>query len=661
MLKNRLNIVSLQITIVISLTLFTFRPIFSGKIFGEPFDTRLQIILHEHWWRWLNGSVEFRNTEFFYPYDKALGFSDLFLTQGLIHSIFRFLNFSLLNSWVYTTLLLLILGNLGWIFVAQKFIRNGSVQVLFICTCVTSFSFVQYFIFNPNIVGYTFFSWFTLLYYQIVNETDKKKKQNRIWRIITLFQVYALSCWYGAFFLIITIFVKSLLDIFLNSHIKIIKKVKLEYKYFIIYLPINLFLFWLFYYVYLTVSDVPYRTIAELIKNSPRLEFIFSGASSNGVGIEGSIFKKLYETLNLDSGMKSSNLVGDWGGGLGIALVIIATYLLARQLFRKKQLKKEISLPISIFLIYLSFVIFDENKSFFSYFFNLIPGLNSIRSPSRYIILVGFFLIFIVFYKFDKILDNSRSKLRPIIFVLMVILFLDQLRSPYKGWDESKMNNSDLNSFKEVLTVECDYFYYDRPGGWWYDQIESIVFASQIDLPTVNGYSGAFPKNYPVSAFESDVPSVSIFDWISKIDEDKVGCFVQDSGNFLKLKGKYDSQFKYGFTETESSKSSSWNWAVAPTASYLFLNNTKQQSKISFEIFPAKCFDQQFITISNDSNVIIFEGWISTNGRILNVNLDFTKSVAKRLDFKVISEACNLEGDPRDLYFELKNLSVSKI
>lgn len=647
--------------IVISLTLFTFRPIFSGKIFGEPFDTRLQIILHEHWWRWLNGNVEFRNTEFFYPYNKALGFSDIFLTQGLIHSTFRFFNFSPLNSWVNTTLLLLIVGNLGWIFVARKFFRNSSVQLLFICTCVTSFSFVQYFIFNPNIVGYTFFSWFSLLYYQVLNELDKKKKQNKIWIFITLLQVYALSCWYGAFFFITTIILKTVLDTLLNGRVKLMKIVKIEIKYVVIYLPINIFLFWIFYYVYLSVSDVPFRTIAELIKNSPRLDYIFSGASSNGVGIEGSIFKKLYEILNLDKGIKASSLVGDWGGGLGIALVSIATYFLVGQVIRKKQLKKEISLPISIVLIYLSFVIFDENKSIFSYFFKLIPGLNSVRSPSRYIILVGFFLIFIVFYKFDKILDNSPSKLRPAVFILMAILFLDQLRSPYKGWDESKLSNLDLNSYKQILSAECDYFYYDRPGGWWYDQIEAIVFASQIGVPTVNGYSGAYPKNYPVSAFESDVPSVPIFDWISKIDDDKVGCFVQDSENFLKLKGQYNSQFKYGFTETEFSKSSSWNWAVTPNASYLFLNNSKQQSKVSFEIFPAKCFDRQFIKISNDSNAVIFEGWISENGRILDVNLDFTKSSAKRLDFKVTSEVCNLEGDPRDLYFELKNLSVTKI
>jgi hypothetical protein len=45
----------------------------------------------------------------------------------------------------------------------------------------------------------------------------------------------------------------------------------------------------------------------------------------------------------------------------------------------------------------------------------------------------------------------------------------------------------------------------------------------------------------------------------------------------------------------------------------------------------------------------------------MDVNLDFTKSIAKRLDFKVTSDACILAGDPRSLYFELKNLKIAKI
>jgi hypothetical protein len=39
------------------------------------------IILHEHWWNWFRGNSTFRNTDFFYPFDLAFGFSEIFSFQ----------------------------------------------------------------------------------------------------------------------------------------------------------------------------------------------------------------------------------------------------------------------------------------------------------------------------------------------------------------------------------------------------------------------------------------------------------------------------------------------------------------------------------------------------------------------------------------------------
>jgi hypothetical protein len=113
-LKNKNQTIFLAIISII-FGLYTYRSAFSGKLLGDPFDSRLMIVLHEHWWRWFNGLVELRDTEFFYPYKTALGYSDVFLVQGFIYSIFRLLNQDLANSWTYATLLLLIVGNFGWV------------------------------------------------------------------------------------------------------------------------------------------------------------------------------------------------------------------------------------------------------------------------------------------------------------------------------------------------------------------------------------------------------------------------------------------------------------------------------------------------------------------------------------------------------------------
>ena len=212
MFKNKYTYILLIVNVVF--TLFTYRTVLNGNLIGEPFDSRLMIVLHEHWWRWFNGLTELRDTEFFYPYDKAFGFSDVFLVQGFIYSAFRLLGLGLANSWSSTTLLLIILGNAGWVLISNKFFQSKIIRILFLLAMISSMSFVSYFTFNPNVVGYSFLSWFFILYLSITNEKNLEKKGSKVALFIVFFLIYALSCWYGAFFLGLVLFLRFIVHIF---------------------------------------------------------------------------------------------------------------------------------------------------------------------------------------------------------------------------------------------------------------------------------------------------------------------------------------------------------------------------------------------------------------------------------------------------------------
>jgi hypothetical protein len=41
--------------------------------------------------------------------------------------------------------------------------------------------------------------------------------------------------------------------------------------------------------------------------------------------------------------------------------------------------------------------------------------------------------------------------------------------------------------------------------------------------------------------------------------------------------------------------------------------------------------------------------------------LDFGESIAQSISFNLSSSPCVLEGDPRDLFFELKNIQLTEI
>lgn len=654
MLKNRFKLFILLFANV-SFTLFTYRSIFSRKLLGDPFDSRLHIILHEHWWRWFNGLVSFRDTEFFYPFDKALGFSDVFFTQGIVYSFFRLIGYGLPSAWTLTTILLLIIGNIGWVFVARKYIKNYILQIFLVLTLVSSLSFVYYFTFNPNIVGYSYLSWIALFMSSIIEEKNSKKKNRKISIFISLLLIYTLSCWYGAFFVILIIIARALLEAIFNydSFMQNVKKIKFiqNIRQYLINLPIQIFLIWLFIYVYVSVVNQPKRPTDELFRNSPRIHLLPNGSNVDGTKLSGSIFKDIYLLLGLD-------FEKEYGIGIGVLTLVLGIFVFVYGIVKKLFSKIQKLWILTFLIVYLYFVVFAERFSLHQLFFENVPGFNSIRCPSRYVILLGFFIIFGIFYTFDAMIKKSIKIKIGVIFLSLILLF-DQYRSPFKGWDPEVLINTDLMSQKEEIKVNCDYFYYDFPGGWWYDQIEAMTFAIQVGVPTVNGYTGAFPVGYPTESFTSNEEPLKIFDWISKIDPQKRGCFVTGRSEIKSLNGEFDSIDFIGFTELETNGSASWRWAVSPNPYLYILSNSDKKKEISFTLNTSQCNPVQEISILDGQGNTINPDKKVTNSSEFQVEIDLRDAVISRIQIITDSGGCQLGTDPRNLFFEIKDFKIS--
>jgi len=642
--------------IVIVFSLYTYRSVFSGRLLGEPFDARLMISLHEHMWRWLNGLVSFRDTEFFYPYKTALGFSDVFLVQGLAYSILRFFGLDSLSSWVNVTIILAIIGNIGWIIVAKKYLKNFISQILFVLTIISSVSFVHYFTFNPNVVGYAFLSWMLVFFLNITNEKKTTTFHLKVNLFIIAFLLYALSCWYAAFFLLVTIILRFLLLTY--SH-----RFKLNFspsviKIYVFFAPLNAFFAWIFYYVYVLVASQPERSVEELIRNSPRIQHLLVGANPNGGGMDGSILQNFYELFSLETPIVYGDKIGDWGGGLGIFLPFFWTIALFSNIFVRNFIR-DYSWLIAVFATYLYLMVFGDNLSLHSYLFNIIPGLNSIRSPSRYVIFVGYAAIFFLFLYFDRILLNSKKYLiNSLIILSMLIVLIDQHRSSFNGWNRENFINAELLALGTEVKKNCDYFYYDRPGGWWFDQIEALTFAVQIGVPTVNGYSGAFPPNYPNKPWNQDAPSLEIFDWMKQIDVTRKGCLILGDSNIRYLSDISPSVDFYGFTAEEVNGSSTWRWAVSNQTYVLIVGQKGTRKEMEFEIKSAPCFDKLNLDVSLVGKKSSILSGLIDKKQIISLAIDLGERGAEILKFTTDVEACKISGDPRDLFFEIKNLKL---
>lgn len=633
-------------------TLFTYRSIFFERILGDRFDSTLMIVLHEHWWRWLNGMVALRDTEFFYPFDKSLGFSDVFLVQGFLYSFFRLIGQDLAESWTYTTILLIILGNIGWIHLANKFLNFYYVRILFLISMISSLSFVNYFTLNPNIVGYSFLSWLSLLYLNIKSENNYKKRQKKILILFVLITIYALSCWYGAFFFLSITVLKEILDFITMKKFRNKAKFKIDLRIFLYFLPAQTFFVWVFLYIYLPVQSVPIRPVEEMLRNSPRIQYLANGGNVGGANLDGSIFKFLYNFTNLDN-------ESEFAFGVGIFVTIFALFVGLKYIKDNASNLKALNLLISVTLIYIYFVAITDSFSIHKMFFENIPGLNSIRYPGRYVIVLGYFAIFGIYFVLNKYLLKAKSNVSKIfVYVLLLITLFDQQRNSFIGWEKNQFINTNFLSYQEEIKKNCDYFYADFPGGWWYDQITSMTLAMYAGVPTVNGYSGAFPSGYPIEPFASEVPPIEVFHWINQAEKDKRGCIVTEGNGVKQISNNLKMVELYGFTPNETNGKENWRWAVNAQAFLMSLNYTGGVSDINFQLNPNDCQKAQNFEITEFPDRTLFQGSIGFEGRSMTFEMDNQLKNVSRIEIKTDSPPCKLDGDPRNLYFEIKNFRV---
>ena len=194
----------LQLITCTVLTSYIFQNVFIGLNFGDPMDGTLQMVLHEHWYKVITHKESFLNTNFYFPFERALGYSDTFLFQGPIHTILRLIGIKIDFAWSITTFITIYVGNLGWILVARNLLKNKILRILFIVLCIFNYSFVAYVASQPNAASYALLSYF--VYFAIkINESFNKnvKKFNyNFFYFVSLLSLMSLNNWYLTYFVL---------------------------------------------------------------------------------------------------------------------------------------------------------------------------------------------------------------------------------------------------------------------------------------------------------------------------------------------------------------------------------------------------------------------------------------------------------------------------
>lgn len=614
-------------------------PIFKGNIFGDPFDARLQIVLHEHWWRWLNGLVEFRDTEFFYPFKLGLGFSDNFLFQGLIHSIFRYIGFSILNSWVITNILILFIGNLGWIFLARNIFKHFLNKFLFILIINFNIHFLSYYIFQVNTVGYLYISWFLFLYSLKFNRLIFK-----VYAIITYLVLYSLISWYAFFFLIIFLIILFIIR-FINQDFRIkvrnkISSLKNNFNLFefVFFTLLNGILISIFIYIYFPVRNSPSRTIDELIYGSLEFKNIFN--------VPKSLIQNLVHFDKLTSQDFRQN-------GLNILLILLLIFVILIQNKFNKTIYFELKILISSLIFLFYFLNLSSDFTIYKYFYLYVPGFDSIRYTHRSIIFLSQILIIVFFKILDKkYLKFNKNEMTLLYIFLLPIFALSQIHPQWNGWNKEILENKDLKMYANKITTKCDYFYFDAPGGWWYDQIEAMYFAYKVGVPTVNGYSGGFPIGYPYLNFNEMNESKQIFTWISKISETEKGCYITGKTPLYELKSKMNRIDKVGLIE----KSKNLYLSTTPYPYIYVFTELNRDYNLNFKVKNNDCNSDNILSYKLGEDNQYKKIKMQKNNQEINIVVNSQNSRVHRIIFSSNAEKCLVEDTATYFYLSDFNL-----
>ena len=116
--------ISIHLLLLIFFYLFWRKATFTGNLPGDAADARYTTSLYEHWYSYFSDRSSLSGNFFFYPTKNTISFSDGYLFQGIIHSVFRLYGYSILRAWLLATVITHLIGTYSAYFLGKIFQFN---------------------------------------------------------------------------------------------------------------------------------------------------------------------------------------------------------------------------------------------------------------------------------------------------------------------------------------------------------------------------------------------------------------------------------------------------------------------------------------------------------------------------------------------------------
>jgi hypothetical protein len=640
---------------------------------GEPFDTKAQLAFHEHWFDFFNGSRTFLDAGFFYPYPTSFALSDIFVISGPIHALFRSIGFDLLDSLKLSTLIIVILSNLGWLVLANKIINNQILKYLFVLAIGMSYTYVGHVYEKPNMAAYGLVSWFivNMISVSAYRNQSLLKTTNALGLLISIPIVLALNVWYPAYF--IFLFLSATLGLFFTLLFAFGSYRQISETLTLFFLKINRanLAFWIviwvllltaFLLIYLPEFQNDYNSVNQdiFLSYSPTLLSLFD---TSGAG--GGLLTPTYNSI-----FRQSETSPEMNLGINPFLFIAALILIGIQfrfMYRDRTFINifRFSTLSASTLIAISITKFSESSSGFYLFWEIFSPLRTMRIPIRLNVIFNFIVLIFLFYFLDNVLKHKRNAAKLLVYFGTIILIIDMLRVPNVYWEKSDLIDKNLLTYSEQLS-ECKSFVIDREDiGWWKDSIDGLVLSTMTKIPTVNGFSSIYPKGYPSIDWLESSDLSGIVSWLKIQDGISNSCLITHSQDVIYLENNdifWSAQ--QGFTRTEYSGEYSWNWMVLPKGHIIVYNlaSANKDVKISFTLKVPTCNIGKSVSIEANFNKNNYSYLTKFGPKSMPIEMtgEIEQNGFLSINFNTDAEACAVASDPRELYMSVNDFKLSE-
>ena len=509
-------------------------------LLGDNGDGRLTMLLTEHWYNFFCGREVFTELAYFYPDTAVLGYTDMFLGFGFVHSILRFIGLNMFVAYKYTIVLVHLFGSLCMFYLLHSVMKCNRYWSLF---GVVAFSYSNAFatqLVHTQLAALSLVPLLTIFSIKSLTfDGDEKRRSFFIISALSVFALIAYTAWYIAFFTFLfglILLVTSYIILgqnglgFIKSFLSWLVRHKKKVTGYILY---SVVIFLPFLMVYLPVlrntGGYDYQGIC---KGLPEwIDLVNVGNDLYNFDNGNLLFAKLLPLPVFNRRTATIETVQ------GFSLVPLAIYLyifFQRNQYREYLKTKEETVRFLVInscmmsimaAIALSVKLAPDGSSLWYFLYNFMPGARAIRCVGRFWFYSSFFIAFVVAVRGDYIFAKKTIRFRCLAgAILFIALFISNMRVDGVNYD--KMWRTDLEvAFLHNITTPpsaCKAFYICDSGQEeippWSYQTEAYEIANHFGIKTVNGHSGCNPRGWDLWNIKSKEYDSNVYSWIKQND-----------------------------------------------------------------------------------------------------------------------------------------------